>query len=331
MPGGALRFLQTMARPDLDPEQLFRGLARALRDAGVEAGQRRELLRRAGCLLELDHGQVEQLLREDPREGETEALFDALFELAARRSALDELGELLDAGAAGPLGVEVDEFCGRLSGLAAQAAPPPARQRGGEGFGVLRALFEDDGPLLLGSDHGPSTRCPACTADVPLGKASRREESRRGVYSEHPVACERCGCEGSLRRFYSFRLRGHRDAVTLRRPGWLGPFASPGWALKVGLLFVGLALGLTLGGRGARATCVLHAGSLLVLRGLAPGQAWQLALAGLGVLGVAVGAAHAPDPAGWAVAGLLALAGLAHALWAAGARPTAWSFEGRDL
>lgn len=312
---------------DLEPAPIFRRLAHALREAGLDPAERLRALRHAGCLLALDHAELEELARERPEGGhEVEGLYEVLLEVAARREAFDELDALLVAGGYRALGVTPEEHGERVGVLLAAPRVPPARQRGGEEFGRVHRLFgeDDDGPLLLGDDHGPSTPCPACSSSIRITDTGERSETKRGVHSTHAVRCRTCWLRGTLRRFYSFRLRGNRDELRVLFPGVLGPLATRAWARRAGAGL--LAGGLVAAALGRDALPPLLVGLLLLGRSEAPSKGWGLALGGLGTLVIGLLASRAPVlTRGWLVAFVAALGVAAHAVFATYASPEGWS------
>lgn len=254
-------------------------------------------------------------------------LYEALFEAAVRAEALEELEEILALGGEGALGVDVAEHGRRVARLLQVPRPPPAAQRTGEGFGVLQALFGNDGPPLLEAHAAPaeaqvSARCPACTAVLPLGEAEVRQETRVGVRSRHPVRCPRCLATGTLERFRSYRLRGIRDRVRLASPGLLGPYAGRLGCARGGRLCMLAAAVLLLAG-GPWGPVAMVAVALWLRARVEQGGAalaWSVVVVAGGVGGLLGGGGLA-----WAVALGVAAGGALHALWALEAQPAAWA------
>lgn len=304
-----------MADPDIDPRHVLRALRQELRRAGVPAAQRARVLRRAGVVLRQDHAVLEEILREREVPVEEPHLYEVLLEAAVRSGCVDELDVMLRLGAAPALGVTPAEHGARVAAMNQVPRPPPAASRGGEGFGVLRDLMaEDEGPVLLGSDHGPSTRCPACAGRVRLEDTIERRDTKSGVHTVHGLRCPRCLARGEVERFYSHRLRGNRDRARLDIPGLLGPLASRDWARWAARAAAAMAAGLAVaeGPWGPWA----HMAVLLTLRAEAPGSGWELLAAVAGPLSAAW--------AGWWRLALVELGVAVHAAWAAVARPSGW-------
>jgi hypothetical protein len=300
---------------DIDPRNVLRALRQELRRAEVPAALRARVLRRAGVILRQDHTVIEEVLREREMPVEEPHLYEVLLEAAVRADCVDELDVMLRLGAAPALGVTPAEHGERVAALNRIPRPPPARARGGEGYGVLRDLFGgDDGPALLGSDHGPSTRCPACAGRVRLEDTRERRDTRSGVHTVHGLRCPRCLARGEVERFYSHRLRGNRDRARLEAPGMLGPLASREWCRRAARV-AGVVAGVQLATGGAWAPWA-HLTLVLTLRTEAPGRGWELL--------VAVGGPLTAAWAGWWRLAFVELGAAVHAAWAFVAAPSGW-------
>jgi hypothetical protein len=283
-------------------------------------------------VLRVDHARLEALLLEAPAPEEVENLYEALFEAAVRVEAMEDLDAILRGGGDRALEVDLAEHARRVAGFLAVPQAPPARQRTGPGFGVLRSLFGQDGPLLLsapshqepGAERQIPTVCPACTGRVPVGHPESRVETSAGAHSVHAVGCPRCLAAGTLERYTSHRLRGIRDRVRLARTGWLGPLASRRGCARFARACLGLsALLLPLEAPVLPAATV---GLWLWIRVRLTAGGWLLAWSAVGVLAGLLGVMRDPGP-GWALAlVVLAAAGL-HAMWAMVACPSAWEPE----
>lgn len=310
-----------MSQGDRRREQLFRASRVRLRAAGVPVAVRRRILARLGGILRIGHARQEELLREAPREVRVDSLYEALFEEAARQDSLDELDMVLRLGAEEALGVRIREHGERVAALLRVPQRPPAEQRPVEGSGELHSLGAQEGPLLLGTEHGPSTRCPACARFVPLGEELGHRETRSGVLSRHRLHCPSCWARGEIERYYSFRLRGNRDRVDLSFPGVLGPLADREWSRRGGLLLLGT--GLPLGFMGLPWEPPLLVGILWLLRSQDLGPGWELASALLGLAAALAGAIQAPHPL-WGAALAATAVTLMHVLWVLVRRPPGW-------
>ena len=300
--------------PDIQPRRVLRALRHEMRRAGVPAALRSRVLRRAGVILRQDHALVEEILRERDVPVEEPHLYEVLLEAAVRADCVDELDVMLRLGAAPALGVTPADHGARVAALNRAPRPPPAASRGGEGFGVLQDLYGEDGPTLLGSDHGPSTPCPACAGRVRLEDTRERRDTKSGVHTVHGLRCPRCLARGEVERFYSHRLRGNRDRARLDFPGLLGPLASREWTRRTARV-VGL-VALVLAAADAPWEPWAHLALVLTLRTEAPGRGWEVLAAVAGPLTAAW--------AGWWRCAVIQLAALLHAAWAFVAEPSGW-------
>jgi hypothetical protein len=236
---------------------------------------------------------------------------------------LDELDMVLRLGGAVALGISVQEHGERVARLLEIPQVRAPRVRRTPGAGSLEALHREQGeePLLLGSDYGPSVRCPACNQFSPLRDEGARRETRSGVYSRHSLQCRWCLARGEVQRYYSFRLRGNRDQIQLRFPGLLGPLATRRWSKIVGIWLMLLSFGLLFSETPWEPTLLV--GFVYLLRAEAPGPTWEFVACLLGL--VAAGLGMVGNPHGlWILALLLSLLGLGHATWALLVRPPGW-------